>query len=113
MERGGFKDMAYITRFISRKTVFLIDRNEFCGGIKCGNWPHPMTLTVEDPGGSSVVRVFNWISWDSLQQENHYPLKDLDHRYQTQLKIHYLNNFKCGYQKHVLGRMAFSPAPRI
>lgn len=43
------------------------------------------------PGGYLVVRVLNWIIWDFLQRENSYHLKDEDHVYQIQLKIHYLN----------------------
>lgn len=85
---------------ISRKTVFLMDQND--------------THSRRASGESSEVRVLNWMNCDFPQQENRYHLKVLDHLDQIQLKVHYLTNFKCGYQTHILGRVAFPPvAPRI
>lgn len=84
-----------IVWFISRKTVFFMDQND--------------THSRRASGGSSEGRVLNRMNCDFLQQENCYHLKALDHLDQIQLKIHYLTNFKCGYQTHVLGRVAFAP----
>lgn len=60
--------------------------------------------------GQSVELNELWLS----PAGNCYHLKALDHLDQIPLRFHYLTNFKCGYQTHILGRVAFPPfAPRI
>ena len=47
MKTDGFKNTLYYLVYF-QETVFLTDKNDFWGGIKCSNWPHPTTFTAEE-----------------------------------------------------------------
>ena len=79
MKTDGFKNTLYHL-FYFQETVFLTDKNDFWGGIKCSNRPHPMTFLVEELlEGTQHSRCQTVVAVIFLWEKHSYHLKNQDH----------------------------------